>query len=277
MDPERGGSISEAIRRARELRLGALRAPMRRTTDKAPGDQPLLAEMPKFQQIPFDAATCRRNRILLPDSKQKRSGAAAYRMLRARVLQRARSNDWTTIGVTSPGAGEGKSLTAINLALTIAREKNNNVFLIDFDMRNPKLCRYLGVEAPRGIEQLLQRQTEPKDCLFSIGVGHLVLGGTNSGTDQSSELLASTGPEDLFTYIKRIAPSPLILIDLPPLLSTDDALVLAPKIDACLLVVSEGKSRRDGTAKALELMSEFNLAGIVLNRSSTVVSDYYTT
>lgn len=277
MNPEKGGSITEAIRKARELRLGALRAPMRRTSDQAPAEQPPLAEMPTFQQIPFDAATCRRNRIVLPDSKHKRSGAAAYRMLRARVLQRARSNNWTTIGITSPGAGEGKSLTAINLAMTIAREQNNNVFLVDFDMRSPKLCRYLGVEAPTGIEQLLKRQAEPKDCLFSIGVGHLVLGGTNSITDQSSELLASTGPEDLFAYIKRIAPNPLILVDLPPLLSTDDALVLAPKVDACLLVVSEGKSRRDGTVKALELMSEFNLAGIILNRSSVMVSDYYST
>lgn len=273
-DQNRG--ITEAIRRARELRLGGLRAPMRRASDRTPAEQPMLTEMPKFRKVPYDAAICKRNRILLPDAKAGKTGAAAYRMLRARVLQRARSNNWTTIGVTSPGAGEGKSLTAINLALTIAREKNNNVFLIDFDMRNPKLCRYLGLEAPRNIDLFLQHKSDPKECLFSIGIDHLVLAGTNAPTDQSSELLAGTGPEDLFTYIARVAPQPLVIIDLPPLLSTDDALVIAPKVDACLLVVSEGKSRRDGTTKALELLSEFNLAGVVLNRSRTVVSDYYT-
>jgi Mrp family chromosome partitioning ATPase len=103
----------------------------------------------------------------------------------------------------------------------------------------------------------------------------LTLAGTRTATDESSELLASGRVEELFQFIRNVAPEPLIIVDLPPLLSTDDALVVAPKVDACVLVVCEGKSRRDGAAKALELLSEFNLAGIVLNQSHTVVSDYY--
>jgi Mrp family chromosome partitioning ATPase len=94
---------------------------------------------------------------------------------------------------------------------------------------------------------------------------------------KASELLASGRVEELFTYIRGIAKRPLIVVDLPPLLSTDDALIMAPKVDACLLVLAEGKSRRDSAAKALDLLSEFNLAGIVLNRSHAVVTDYYST
>jgi ABC-type proline/glycine betaine transport system permease subunit len=79
----------------------------------------------------------------------------------------------------------------------------------------------------------------------------------------------------VFEHIHSITRQPLILLDLPPILSTDDTLVVAPKIDACLLVLSEGGSRRDGAARALDLLAEFKLAGIVLNRSHDVTKDYY--
>jgi Mrp family chromosome partitioning ATPase len=197
-------------------------------------------------------------------------------MLRTRVLQRTRSNRWTTIGVTSPGPGEGKSVTALNLAVAIAREGNSNVFLIDLDMRNPKMCAYLGAVPPREINDCLAGDARPQDVLFSIGVDHLSLAGTLTPTDEASELLATGRVEELFQYIRGIAPEPLILVDLPPLLSTDDAIIIAPKVDAVLLVLAEGKSKRDGAAKALDLLAEFKLAGIVLNRSHSVVGDYYT-
>ena len=236
-----------------------------------------LRAMPSFERAHYDPKQCRANRILLSDGNRPISSgaAAAYRMLRARLLQRARSNDWTIFGVTSPGPGDGKSVTTLNLALTIAREKNNNVFLIDLDMRNPKMCRYLGTRPPAEITEFFSGGKAPKDVLFSIGIDHLTLAGTLTPTDLSSELLASGRTEALFEYIRKVAVEPLILVDLPPILSTDDALVVAPKIDAMLLVVSERKTRRDGAAKALELLSDFNLAGIILNRSRGTVTDYY--
>src|SRR6187200_3467011 len=92
--------------------------------------------MRSFQRVPYDPIECAQNRVLVPESDRalRATGAAAYRMLRTRLLQRCRSNNWRTIGITSPGQGAGKSLTSLNLALTIAREGNNNVFLIDLDM-----------------------------------------------------------------------------------------------------------------------------------------------
>jgi protein-tyrosine kinase len=196
-------------------------------------------------------------------------------MLRTRILQRTRSNRWSTIGVTSPGPGEGKSVTALNLAVALAREGNSTVFLLDLDMRNPKMCEYLGVFPSTDINDCFTGDARPEDVLFSIGIDHLLLAGTRTPTTEASELLATEHLEELFDYIRQIAPDPLILVDLPPLLSTDDAIIVAPKVDSVLLVLSEGKSRRDNAAKALDLLSEFKLAGIVLNRSHSTVSDYY--
>ena len=196
-------------------------------------------------------------------------------MLRTRVLQRTRTNQWSTVGVTSPGPGEGKSVTAVNLALALAREGNSTVFLLDLDMRNPKVCEYLGVFPPTDINSCFTGEARPEDVLFSIGVDHLVVAGTRTPTTDASELLANEHLGELFDYIREITPDPLVLVDLPPLLSTDDAIIVAPKVDAVLLVLSEGNSRRDNAAKALDLLSEWKLAGIVLNKSHSTVRDYY--
>jgi len=177
--------------------------------------------------------------------------------------------------VTSAIPGEGKTFNALNLALSIAREGNSNVFLLDLDMRNPTLCNNLGVVPPVDMNEYLSGDGRPEDLLFSIGVDNLLLAGSVTSTNRASELLATRGVEKLFSYIRSIAPQPLVLVDLPPVLATDDALVVAPMIDACLLVLSEGRSRRDSAAEAIALLSEFTLAGIVLNRSRAAIKDYH--
>jgi len=240
--------------------------------------QTAIDAMPRFPRIDYDPRISAAARILLPPEESSRlnaSGAAAYRILRTRFLQRTRTNRWSTIAVTSPGPGEGKSVTALNLAVAVAREGNSSVFLLDLDMRNPKMCEYLGVFPPRDINEFFTGEAAPEDVLFSIGVDNLTLAGTRRPTTEASELLATEHFEELLEYIREIAPEPLILVDLPPLLSTDDAIIVAPKVDAVLLVLAEGKSRRDNAARSLDLLAEFKLAGIVLNRSHSTVRDYY--
>src|SRR5690606_2284960 len=128
--------------------------------------------IPEFPLVPYDPDACEANRILIPDleSSSRVPGSAAYRVLRTRIMQRARAHNWRTVGVTSAGQGDGKSLTALNLALTIAREANNEVFLIDLDMRSPKVCEYLGTTPPTDINKYLAGEASVEDVLFSIGV-----------------------------------------------------------------------------------------------------------
>jgi protein-tyrosine kinase len=228
-------------------------------------------------KIDYSIDQCIEHKVLAPDNPQTHpASAAAYRVLRTRFLHRARSNNWTTVGISSPGQGDGKSVSAINLALSVARAGNHNVFLMDLDLRRPKTWQYLGASPPREITDYLTGDAAAEDVLFSIGIENLTIAGAVTGTGEASELLAGPRILELFSFIKSNASNAMILIDLPPLLSTDDALIMAARVDACLLVVSEGRSRRDAAAKALELLEDFNLAGIVLNRSKTMVTDYYT-
>ena len=233
--------------------------------------------MPQPPVVDYDRRQCAKHRLLLPGADMAKNGRAlsAYRQLRTRVLQRARSHGWSAIGVTSPGAGQGKTINAINLAINIAREKNNNVFLLDLDLRNPSVCKYLGVQPPTELLGYFTDSTEFNDIFFSIGVENLMLAGSTMGVEHSSELLSTGKVEELLDHIRKVAPQAFIVIDMPPVLSNDDALVVAPKVDGLMIVISQGVSRRDAVAQTIELMDEFNIAGLVLNRSDSLVSDYY--
>jgi protein-tyrosine kinase len=227
-------------------------------------------------RVQFDPQHARDNRLLLSSAvPEDRGVVAAYGMLRTRILHRARTKGWHTIGVTSAAPKDGKSLTAVNLALSLARENNNVVVLLDLDMRNPSVCRTLGITPNIELRDYFEQRVETADGLFmSIGVENLVIAGNVTATQNSAELLSSTRLEELFEYIRAATTNPLILIDLPPVLSPDDALVVAPRIDAIVMVASEGVTPRADLQRASELLAEFPIAGLVLNRSSDSSQKY---
>ena len=277
--------VETALRRARELAskpalepdssasgTHSLHRPAAQSIP-APVIQPPSRIRPRLLQP--DVKLCRENRLLMTVASEKDGGAiAAYRMLRTRILHRVRASKWVTIGITSVGPNEGKTLTALNLSFSLAREKNSEVVLLDLDMRNPSVCRTLGVQPAVELRTFFEGQPDPQDLFFSIGTENLVMAGHMSASENASELLASNRFDDLVAYIKQSTINPIVLIDLPPVLSTDDALVLAPRLDAILLVVAEGKTDRAGLQKATELLSEFQLAGLVLNHSTEKNGSY---
>jgi len=230
----------------------------------------------EFEQLPVDPAVCEKNRVLLPQAGMHAHSAVldAYRMLRTRLSHRAGVERLSTLGVVSAGPGEGKTLTAVNLSLAFARDKRTNVFLLDLDLRNSCVCKYLGVTPKVDIGKVLSGEAKPQDVFFGIGVDNLVVAGGTSSHSNSSELLGGAGLTDLLNYIHGIDPKALILVDLPPVLVNADALVAAPKLSAMLLVVAEGFTRRDQLDRAVEVLSGAKVAGIVLNRSRELVEGY---
>jgi len=225
--------------------------------------------------VTVDSALCRERRLLLNGNAETDGGAvAAYRMLRTRLLQRARTNNWKTIAVTSAGPNDGKTLTAINLALSMAREKSRETILLDMDMRNPSVCRTLGVHPPHELRDYLERGEHAQQLFFSVCSDNLMIASNTRPAEHASELLASPRFEQLVGLVQKGTVDPVILIDLPPVLLTDDALVVAPKVDATLLVVSEGVTGRANFEKALNILSEFKVAGVVFNRAADVVPGY---
>jgi protein-tyrosine kinase len=227
-------------------------------------------ERPAFPVLEVRESTAELHRILLfgPSAPGEAFADAAYRMLRARLMQKLRSNGWTRLAITSPGPGDGKSVSTLNLALNMARDKANDVFLLDLDLRNPSICRFLDIEPPLELVSYFGGEGGPEDTLFSIGPRNLAIAGSVRPSAHSSELLANQKLEELLAFIASISAQATILIDLPPLLATDEAMLVAPRVDATALIVSEGRTRRDSVVRAKKMLADYTFAGVILNRSS---------
>lgn len=211
------------------------------------------------------------SKILTPDSAARHPAEGAYRMLRTRIMRNMRSNGWQVLGVSSIGQNEGKSFTSINLAISIAAEIDQEAVLIDLDLRRPSVYKYLGVDADEFMdlkEYLADDSRYPEDLLVCPEIDRLACILSAESLERPSDVLASPRGKLLFTELReRLAPSVVVIVDLPPLLAADDALAVAPMLDAFILVVGEGQAERSDVADLQPLLQEFNHIGTVLNKS----------
>lgn len=220
----------------------------------------------RSRTLDVDVAAVRERHVVWPD--QVGAAAEAYRMLRTQVLRRARERHMRMIGIASPADGDGKTLTAVNLALAIASEPNQTVLLLDLDFRRSSLSHLLGIAPAPGVVAALRGEVQFADAMCRpAGIERLVIAPAGERVEASSELLASPAAREKLQEIKARYDDRLILVDLPPVLLSDDFLTLAPLLDGVLLVVSEGKTRREDVVRARELMTQVATLGVVLNRA----------
>jgi capsular exopolysaccharide synthesis family protein len=207
-----------------------------------------------------------RNRVLL--RVQDVAVSRAYKILRTRVLHRMAANNWFTLGVTGTGAGEGKTLTAVNLAIALAQDPNAWVFLVDLDLQRPRLGACLGMSYEYGLTDYLSGQAELDQIIYDIGIKRLAVVPNATSVESSSEHLRSVQMVNFVNALEAQTPRRIIIFDMPPLLVTDDVLAFEARVDAFLLVVSQGMTARRTLANAREVLSELNVLGAVLNRST---------
>lgn len=275
--------IQSALKRAKAGVPGAERdrADGSRTSpvDGAPGRRQLPAADPvplaNFSFVQPDNHTCEQAKVVLSESADHAKVFDSYRIVRTRLRRTLGSRETTSIGVISAGRNEGKSLTAVNLALAFARERTQNVYLLDLDLRNPTVCGMLGVAPTVEIGTCLAGAAAPEAAFFTIGIDGLAIAGGTIRHSNSSELLSGSGLPRIFEYLHSIDQQALVLVDLPPLLPSADALIVAPHLTSTLLIVSEGVTRRNQLQRATEMLAGVNVAGVVLNRSHEASGQYY--
>jgi protein-tyrosine kinase len=218
-------------------------------------------------RLPLDWPMLRERRVISCDDSQ--AAGHAYRMLRTQVLQRSRANALSTVGVVSAVNGEGKTLTAINLAMSLAAEPNQTVMLVDLDLRRPSIARTLGLRADAGLETWFGGDDPTKKVCYALeGVERLFVLPTLAPVARSSETLAGLGTRRLLNDLKDRDSGRLLIVDLPPVLLSDDALMVAPLLDAVVLVVNERRTKREDVVRVIELLGSTRIVGTVLNRSS---------
>ncbi len=217
------------------------------------------------RQIPVDHNVLRANRVTT--SVQNDAAAIAYKMLRTQVLKRMREHGWNTLALTGVGPGEGKTLTAINLAINLASEVNYTVLLVDLDLKRPSIHKYFGIMPEWGLSDYFQESMPLNQILINPGIDGLVILPNSKPIQNSSEMLSSSQMGKLVKELKTRYPSRFVLFDLPALLTTDDALAFSSYVDALLFVVEEGKTRKEDLVEAMEILRGVNVLGTVLNKA----------
>lgn len=222
----------------------------------------------------LDAAQRERERILPPNAAGPRG--AAYKMLRTQVLYRLDKLHANTLAVVSPTAGAGKTLTAINLAIAIAAEMGRTALLVDLDLRNPCIAKRFGVKVDVGIEDCLQSRRPVQDAMIKIAeYDRLTLLPARSRIEHSSELLTDRRAAEVIAELRSRYANRIVIFDLPPALQADDALAVSRHLQAGLVVVGEGRSRRDDIARTIDLLHDTTIVGTVLNGSREASGAYY--
>lgn len=272
--------IEEVMRRqAHERAAMPAAANVGATATAARAARPVPAPVPEtapqqYRPAALDAEAMERNRVLL--RVQDVAVSRAYKILRTRVLHRMAANNWFTLGVTGTSAGEGKTLTAVNLAIALAQDPNAWVYLVDLDLQRPRLGSCLGMSYEYGLTDYLSGQAELDQIIYDIGIKRLAVVPNASPVESSSEHLRSAQMVNFVNALEAQTPRRIIIFDMPPLLVTDDVLAFSARVDAFLLVVSQGLTARRTLANAKEVLSELNVLGAVLNRSTEYSdSPYY--
>jgi protein-tyrosine kinase len=263
--------IKQALERAREQRSdpfspAVAQAPTARRRDHTPAAAPKEIVYTQTRQLEVDPEFLRRNRVI---SGLNDPVAEPYKILRTKVLQRMRANNWRTLVITSPTEGCGKTLTSINLAISIAREVNQTVLLVDLDLKRPQVQRYFTHQDLPGISDYLTRTSRcPSYCSTRrASIDWWCLPGHASVT-HSSEMLSSPRMISLIEEMKSRYPSRIVLLDMPPVLVNDDVLAFSPHVDAVLLVAADGETDKDELRRAAALLDKMNILGITLNKSA---------
>src|SRR5688572_14488854 len=242
----------------------------------APATAPAPAGVPAFEierleWVQPDVDLLEQNRIVIDE---RSNASAAYKVLRTRILQRMRRNGWKTLAVTGTCPNEGKTLTAINLSINLAWHLTTSVVLVDMDLRNPSIHRYLGIDTRFGLMDYLNGDVPLVRAGVRPGIERLGVIMNDRPVANASELLSAPETIELIEEVKR-GDDRIVIFDLPPVFAGDDVLAFAPLVDAVLLVLSQGTTKRLALVALRELLQNINVIGTVLNRSSERVAPYY--
>jgi non-specific protein-tyrosine kinase len=189
-----------------------------------------------------------------------------YRVLRTRILQAAEKKGGNTVMITSALPREGKTVTAINLALTFSKTYLQTAMLVDCDLRQQRVHEVLGFKSGLGLGDYLTDGCSVSDMIVWPGVEKLTLISGGKRVSESSELLGSPAMKALVEDMKNRYPNRYIFFDLPPLLAGADALAFAPLVDHILFVVRADVTPLPEVQKALEMLPKEKVIGLVLNR-----------
>jgi protein-tyrosine kinase len=225
--------------------------------------------------LPLDPAHLEKHRIVALDPANP--FRREFDLLRTQVLHKLQEKGWRTIAVTSPSIQSGKTVVAVNLALSIAHHPSRTALLVDFDLRRPQVAASLGLPRGESLNDVLEGKADLRDAIVHAGIPKFLVLPTHKKVPGAAELLASDKVSKIISGLRDHYPQRVIIFDLPPITAVDDVIAVLPRIDCVLLVVGSGSSTRRELEEAQRHLARSNLLGVVVNKAAeqSGLNDYY--
>ena len=214
-------------------------------------------------ELQLDEQVLQRNRCI--GMRESGSDIEAYEILRAQILKRSGAEQGATIMITSALPGEGKTLTAVNLAFSMAREFTQTVLLVDCDLKQQQIQQVLGITDGRGLGDYFMENIDFSELVRWPGVEKLTLVTGGRTLQGGSEIFSSRGMRELVQDMKTRYPGRYVFFDAPPVLGGAEALALAELVDHIVVTVKAATTARESIHKALELLPKEKVLGFVYN------------
>jgi receptor protein-tyrosine kinase len=225
----------------------------------------------RVQDVPFQPAP---ESHLLDLQRSHETPAEEFRTLRTRLNHLQTLQPLHSVVITSPSPAEGKTFTAVNLALAESHLSENLVLLGDFDLRRPLIHNLFQIDRAPGLTDYLMGETPLSGALRKISDMNLYVLPAGSPVKNPLELLNTRNAKSLFQELPKLFN--WAIFDTPPLLFSADANLLATLADGTILVVKIGSTTFDNVIRAMQSLCENNVLGIVANgaRASELYSKY---
>ena len=238
-------------------------APREGTTDTPVAPDAVSTHWAALPEATFNADLMRRNRIV---AYQRGHESTSIDMMRTRILQQMRDNNWRRLAITSPTAACGKSTIALNLGVSMQRQADLRTLLLELDLRRPSLIRLLGSKPTTAtFADVLSGKADFADNGLCYG-GNLAVGTSSGRSRDVAELLASEGVGDVLSRIEVDYQPNVVIFDMPPMLAADDMMAFATQVDCVLIVAAaERTTTKEVDLCEQELARQTNVMGVVLN------------
>lgn len=207
-------------------------------------------------------------------SAPKSIASEQYRTLKTKLFQMRNGRNLRSVLVTSAAASDGKTLTAVNLALTIAQEIEQRVLLIDCDLRRPSVHKTLGFPTTNGLADFLSQELASSSVVHATSIPNLCVVPAGTIPENPAELLNTQKMKEFLSSISQ--QFDWVIIDSPPIVPLADAELLSSLVDGTLLVVRASKTPAESVTKAVQSLKNGKILGVVFNAAqASMKSSYY--
>jgi receptor protein-tyrosine kinase len=254
--------------------------PQRAKLPRPPAPAPSPSSDPSARHVQLDLRKLVQLGFLDPNEPES-AVANEFRRIKRPLIQAVQGKlaapvaNASRILVTSSLPGEGKTFIALNLALSLAMERDSTVLLVDADTTRRSLSQLIGIDARPGLLDLLSGELDLEPALLSTNVDRLTLLPAGARRRHATELLASESMVQLVESLTARYKDRILIFDAPPLLGAPEPAVLASHMGQIIVVVEADKTTQKTLKAALTAIESCPLVTTILNKTTATESNYY--